>query len=267
MPRPLGSYPEFTRWSSKPRSWASGRAVFGAGAIEDLIAGVHGHPAAVDERFPLKAEAVPIAIGCVAWFDHPRISNALASLGGSCIVVDKSAQHSPTLRKFDERAQGVWQGGLPGLRDLAPHRVVIGPWGPEPGDFEVGPLRVAGWSGEWRGRPLLHTKLLVLAAHWHWEIDTGYGGYVQDEITPMRAWMGSANWTVNAARHLEAGTWIDDDEFCEHALGFLSSVVAFSEPFHPGQSESVRPNPNMVPIEWDDEACRDAVSQFAHHTE
>lgn len=263
MPRPLGSYPEFTRWSGRPRAWGPdgrGRMVFGGGVMDDLVAGIEAHRAEVHSRYPAKAEALAVAVGCVMFLDHPRVVDALASLDGSCIVVDKKSYRTGVLARFAEQAEGVWQGGLPGLMDLTPEPTVIGPSGPAPGSWGVGPLCVAGWGRE--GKPLLHAKVLVLCAHWRWEVDTGYGYLIQDELTPMRFWIGSANWTRKSADHLEVGVWSDDEELCAHMLGAVASVVAFSEPFSADGPASVVPNPAMVPIEWDDDACREAAAQY-----
>ncbi len=54
-------------------------------------------------------------------------------------------------------------------------------------------------------------------------------------------WWGSANWTTASPQHLETGFWSDDEALVAHAKDFVSSVIAFSEPW---DSAAVGPEPN-----------------------
>ena len=105
-------------------------------------------------------------------------------------------------------------------------------------------------------KPLLHAKLLVLGA-------LGFVYYSPDDapefeefrFTPQSVWWGSANWTRASRSHLEVGFWSDDEDLVRDATSFLDDVVAFSEPVG---STCAGPEPNLVSVDFDDEAMWEA---------
>lgn len=259
---PLGGYAEFAEWSSGPCAWGpegTWRASFAGGVVDDLIDGILSFPAELRDRLPAKAEAMPVAIGCVPWFGSVRVAEALCGLGGATlIVVDKGQRRvAARVRGLLESADaGFRQNLLPGLDEMGPldnlgKAPAIHPSGPMPGDRLIGPLRVAGWKEARQRRPLLHTKLLVLGAWWHW--DSGEGE--MDTLTPMKVWFGSANWTDASSEHLEFGAWCGDDALLSSSLRFCEDLVRFSEPFDAG---TAGPEPELVAGEWDDAAFYEA---------
>ena len=81
------------------------RATFGPGVVADFVKGLRDHPAAVKRRFPAKAEAYPVVLGCVNIVTSKEVVDALLSMmadpppfftgfwpGASCcVIVDKAA--------------------------------------------------------------------------------------------------------------------------------------------------------------------------------
>lgn len=66
--RSLGSYKEFAAWTGRPRPWGSdgtSEVSLAGDVIDALAAGIVAPPGAVSQRFPAKAEAIPVALGCV----------------------------------------------------------------------------------------------------------------------------------------------------------------------------------------------------------
>jgi len=147
----------------------------------------------------------------------------------------------PSLREVDEPADGV--------------STVLGRHTPMP-NYLLGPIRVAGWGGRRRDRPLLHGKLMVLGVL-TWEEDDF--GQEDRHFFPTSVWWGSANWTGAAAQHLEVGSWVEDQALARHATDFLSDVLMFSEP---GESIEDAPTPSLMPIEYDDEASAEYAAEY-----
>ncbi|MGF1617585.1 MAG: hypothetical protein ACFCU2_07225 [Acidimicrobiia bacterium] len=135
---------------------------------------------------------------------------------------------------------------------------VLGPYSQMP-EHELGPIRVLGWQGKERKKPLLHAKLLVLG-------ELAFVTYSPDdapefekwEFTPQSVWLGSANWTRGSRSHLEVGFWSDDENLARHATWFIEDVMAFSEP---AGSTCAGPEPNLVALDFDDEAMAAAARE------
>ncbi|MDP9428382.1 MAG: hypothetical protein M3Q47_05635 [Actinomycetota bacterium] len=70
-----------------------------------------------------------------------------------------------------------------------------------------------------------------------WEDDWGYERF---RFTPLRTWLGSANWTALAPLHLESGLWTNEPKLMEANQRFLLDVVRFSQPLG-GESEGPAP--------------------------
>lgn len=148
--------------------------------------------------------------------------------------------------------------------DLAPHvngrPALVGPY--DSMDNKSFPsLRVAGVSKQLGDRsvPLVHAKVLVVG-----EIiysDEGAMGEVGDFLVfrPKRVWLGSANLTFNSRRSLEFGIWSDDRSLVASSTEFLVDLMAYSEPV---ESTRLQPQPELVPVEFDDEAMVEAMGNF-----
>jgi hypothetical protein len=272
---PLGSLDAFKRWFT-PRPWGGEgwRATFGPAVVADLVKGLRDHPAAVKLRFPAKAEAYPVVLGCVNLLTSKEVVDALLSMmadpppsftgfwpgASSCVIVDKAAYAFPhQLDRLSREGVGVQQALL---RDIEY-------WGrPEGGrppvitpntiqDRELEPVRVVGWKkANNKKAPMLHAKLAVCCAAYTWE---GEMGGWNDHLLPMSVWMGSANWTALSSSHLEFGAWTTDKALAEAALQFMTDVIKVSEPWG---SEAERPSPELVAANWDDEAFAELWSEL-----
>jgi len=76
---------------------------------------------------------------------------------------------------------------------------------------------------------------------------------------PKSTWMGSANWTQAARRHIEFGVWSSDPDLVRHDYEYLLSLLTFSEP---RGAATIGPEPELVSAVWDDDAFRE---YFAEH--
>jgi hypothetical protein len=52
------------------------------------------------------------------------------------------------------------------------------------------------------------------------------------------------------------GAWSEDGELAREATSFLGDLIAFSEPLG---SVAPGPEPELVSVDWDDEAMREAM--------
>jgi hypothetical protein len=133
---------------------------------------------------------------------------------------------SEAIPSFDEDMAPVDQSGKPMVVDPG------SPWQPRPAS--IGPVRVWGYVGGAAGKPLAHTKLLLLGKvawfkNYAWPEGGDPGEY--QEFIPELAWFGSANWTISAAKqHLEMGAFTTDRAFVRGCLDYVPSVVLESEP-------------------------------------
>jgi hypothetical protein len=255
-------------WGPEGAGW---RAWFAGNVIDGLCEILDEHLAA--ERrgylFPHGIRAreggSPAAIGCVPWLTDDDVIDRLLQLSACCVVVDKAGLLDARLVDHDRSFPNV----LPGLQMTTPAAdgapTLLGPSSPMP-EHEVGPLRVLGWGKDaGKGfKPLLHAKLLVLG-------ELGFVTYIPDDapefeefrFTPQSVWWGSANWTRGSRSHLEVGCWSDDHDLVREATSFLDDVIAFSEPVG---STCAGPEPNLVSVDFDDEAMWEAArDQWADH--
>ncbi len=251
---------ELAGWTEEPHAWRCGTISVGVNVIEALAQGIAAFPQMVHDRFPARAMAVPVAIGCVPWLDDEKVIGALLGVGQQCIILDKSAKPERSKRLLEE-GRGLWQPLL-GLEELGPSQLTgEPPWiRPEgmPGERHLDAVRVVGWRKNTKiGKfvPLLHAKLLVLAVAYEVEWDYGY----LQRLKPLRVWLGSANWTSASRASIEVGTWCDDGVLADEALRFVTSVVRISEPRGAAADE---PSPELVAGQWDDEAFADWAAEY-----
>lgn len=153
---------------------------------------------------------MPAAIGCVPWMSHERVTAALATLDGCCIVITKGANDLRAAHALHANGHALPTVYLPGFDEVGlvrpdGQRPIIGPGGMADESLEeLGPVRRAGWRGD-RSAPLIHAKLLVFDDAWGYDNDEDGEWGPQFRFRPRRAWLGSANWTHAAAEHLEFG--------------------------------------------------------------
>ena len=267
---PLGEYKQLRRWSGRSIPWGPDgqwSAAFGSGAgvLDQLVELINDFPRRVADRYPSKAEAFPVALGCVPWFNSVRVADALMRMGSHCICVDKSSLDRSVVQALLTHDRGVANYFIPDLRfawrighDGSP--AVIGPGTPiEESEEYLEPVRVVDWAHQ-RGKhfPILHAKLAVLCAAWRWEND---GGGYDDHLTPLVAWCGSANWTETASRHIEFGAWTTDEDLCTQMMHFLADVIRFSEA---PTSETAGPEPDLAEAEWDDAAFAEYAAEWGY---
>jgi hypothetical protein len=200
----------------------------------------------------------PAAIGCVPWFNHPDVAARLAAMA-SCIVINKPrprAQISPAARGLHQNGYPIQSEWFAELHDLAPvkangGRRVVGP--SDRIGSSIGPLRVYGHQHG--GGPILHAKLLVLGGAY--EVDDEFVGEI---FIPDLVWVGSANWTIEAASlHSEPAVAVADPSFVRDATKFLLSVIAGSESIN---RYAPRPKPDLAPVDLDNSAFADYAAEF-----
>lgn len=257
----LGDYSMFNSWSGRSRPWGAdgtSRAWFGGNVIDGLCESLDEHLA---RPRPRRLEARPAVVGCVPWFNSRAVQDRLLRMGGCCIVIDKGAKARP---------QELISGGrplpnvLPGLDMTVPDGegpTLLGPHSELPGHL-LGPVRLAGWQRAERGRlkPLLHTKILVLGEVAWYRYGPDDSPYSEElGFRAEAVWWGSANWTDASRDHLEMGTYSTDVALADEALRFVSKVVEFSEPI---DSMFIQPEPNLVPVDFDDAAMAEAYEDY-----
>ena len=260
---PLGSLQAFKAWSD-PRSWGPDgrwRVTFGSGVLPDFVQGLRELPAAALTGMSRKAEPYPVVLGCVPWLTSGEVVDALIEIGSCCVVVDKSSERSQTERLMAEGG-GVFQRLLPSLEYWGPTADGKPPW-IDPGsagefhERELKPVRLFGWRKIGNKQvPILHAKLAVGCVAYTWE---GEMGGWDDHLTPLRVWMGSANWTRGTLRHLEFGAWSHDRALAKTALEFITDVIRASEPF---DSTAVAPTPELVEGTWDNDAFAEMAAEL-----
>lgn len=256
----FGDHPVFGHWGIA-RDIAGGQVTYGAAVLPHLLEGVREHLARPAPR-SWKHYRHRIGVGCVPWLTSPDVAATLARLDAVCVVIDKNrdTRMATALADHAEGLAASWLGlddlSTPGPDGKPP---VIGPYGPMPGaELVLGPVLAAGYlpGPGHRSPPLLHAKMLVLA-----DVDDLDYGDENDgtRLTPVKVWLGSANWTRAAAQHLEFGLWSSDPQLVRATLDFLRDVIRVAEPLH---STAASPTPQYVDAEWDDDAFREAAREL-----
>jgi hypothetical protein len=197
--------------------------------------------------------------------DHELIAK-FGELTGASIVLSKKP-HGPgtfaKLREVNERTPGLPAEAFAALGHLAlkvdGEPVMVGP-SPYSNDDVVPTIRTIGYrrTGQQASvLPIMHAKLALLG-HLVWT-DEGPLGHVVDDVyfKPHRPWVSSANFTRASRSSLEFGYWTEDEALLEGAAHFLTTAMAYSEALEP-QSDDLAPD--FVPIEYDDEAIREALA-------
>jgi len=242
-----------------------GSIAFGS-VVDDLIDGVVAFASQPHESSH-RRWSMPAAIGCVPWMSHERMTAALATLGGCCIVITKGANDLRAAQALYVNGHALPTLYLPGFDEVGlvrpdGQRPIIGPSGMAGESLdELGPVRRAGWRGD-RSAPLIHAKLLVLGNAWGYDNDEDGEWGLQFRFRPRRAWLGSANWTQGAAEHLEFGMWTDESQLVEHTFQFLLDMLKFSEPL---DTANDHPYPELLDAEWDEVAFTEYLADMGSH--
>ena len=270
---PLGDYEAFRNWSGQPRSWGPERAEwvawdggkivdgprkpgwkawFGGKVVDGLCDELDQHMAA--QRHP---DSFPAAIGCVPWLTSEAVVDRLLKMA-CCVVLDKGA-YLPA--RLVHSRLGFPNSAHPYLEEMTPavdgDAMVVGPYTPrEEMEHDLGPVRLLGWDGQASGKPLLHAKLLILGELSDVSYPDAPGLYCKRRFVAQRVWLGSANWTDRSRSHLEVGFLCDDPPLVARATGFVTQVISFSEPVG---TTCVGPEPNLVHVQYDEEAFNDAA--------
>ncbi|MEJ3741750.1 hypothetical protein WEI85_00410 [Actinomycetes bacterium KLBMP 9797] len=262
--RPLGDYEQLLGSTAQP--WSGGTVVHGSGVLDDLLAGLarHGSTDWSTEHWR-RLEPRVAAIGCVPWLTDHAVAEALASFDQCCIVVDKQQPEYDAVRRLANEGNPLSSAYLDGFEEMAlPDKngkaPVIHPNSGRLDPVELGPVRVAGWrrASDGTAMPMLHSKLLVLGVTTYYEDDEMFAGDVL-KFHPKSTWVGSANWTQAARRHIEFGVWSSDPDLVQHNYEYLLSLLTFSEP---RGAATIGPEPELVSAVWDDDAFRE---YFAEH--
>jgi len=261
---PLGGYREFVGSSGGPFSWGEGgrsSVTYGEDVIPHLVAGLREISVLASSGMPRKAAATGAVLGCVYRLTSSKVVDALIPLQ-TCVIVDRQQSKRSQLERLNKSGSPMTSLGLPGLDEVAlplegGGAPLVGPHSPMPRPVDLGPVRAAGWLfGGAKSLPLVHVKMLVAGRSWVWEDDFGAE---QGHFTPLRTWMGSANWTEFAPMHLEFGLWSDDPSLLEHNQRFLLNAVRFSQPL---DSTTVGPAPELVDCEYDDAAFAEYLAEL-----
>ena len=263
---PLGSYQPFAATLGGPHAWGEdGRSSvsYHRDVLPDLIAGLKGIPALALADMPRKAEVAPAVLAAVYRLTSREIVDALLPMH-TCVIIDRQQQGRREVERLHRSGHALSSAHFPGFLDLAYPDAdgsppVIGPGSPMPEPIALGPVRAAGWTESSKARdhrPLVHVKMLVAGRTWVWEDDFGREVW---RFTPLRTWMGSANWTAASPSHLEFGLWSDDLELMARNTAFLLDLVRFSQPL---DSTTAGPEPDLVPVDWDDAAFAEYVREL-----
>lgn len=210
----------------------------------------------------------PCLIGCAPWMDDPELIGMLKQLSGACVVLTKQRRSARDLEKLtmlhqlNADAPGLLVEAFPDLSQLALHvdgePSVAGPYD-RSGDVVLPTVRTIGFRPKDRRLvPLMHAKLALLGDLW-WH-DEDALGHVSDVygFRAQRLWLSSANFTSSSRLSLEHGFWTREPRLLEGYQDFLLRLVAASE----GLVGEDEPNPQLLPVEYDDEAMAEAMSEM-----
>jgi hypothetical protein len=245
------------------------RAYVGLDVLRGLITGIDQAIEAHRQEHSAR-KLGPVLIGVSPWLTDPELVGKLRELTGACIVITKqgrSARDLEQLRDLHElnaTIAGLPVDAFPELVELAPHvddkPVLVGPYD-RVGQLVIPTVRTLGFrrrASESGYVPLMHAKLALLGElWWHDEDALGYAA----DVTGFRArrlWVSSANFTVSSRASLEYGFWTEDHALLEGMGRFLLRLVAASE----GLAGADEPAPQFLPVDYDDEAMRDAMAEI-----
>jgi hypothetical protein len=247
----------------------SQRAYVGLDVLRGLIAGLdQALEAHRQERSARKLG--PALIGVSPWLTDPELLGKLKELTAACIVITKQGRSKrdleqlPELHELNAATPGLPVEAFPELVELAPHvddkPVLVGPYD-RLGELVIPTIRTLGFRRQASGSgyvPLMHAKLALLGELW-WH-DEDALGHVADVtgFSARRLWVSSANFTLSSRASLEFGYWTEEPALLEGMERFLLRIVAASE----GLAGADEPTPQFLPVDYDDEAMREAMAEI-----
>lgn len=239
-----GDLPGLQHWTGRANSWGPDdrwRMWLGGDVVEG-VCGLLDDAIASNKRVRSRHHWWMGAIAISPWFTHRGIADRLTQLP-ACVVIDKKHVGSEAWR-LAKRGTPL-PSVHPALWFQVPRDQLDEDHALGRPDYDVGPVRVFGWSTE--NSALVHAKVLLLGRFLWYEDDEEYMG---DRwlFTPTSVWWGSANLTEGSKRHLEVACWSDDRRLVEHFSEFVGNVLVKSEPI--GSTSSI-PDPDLVEVDAD----------------
>lgn len=242
-------------------------AFFGRNVLRGLIDGIDDFIHLRQQRWNRYRSLGPALLGSAMWINDSELIHKIGELYAACIVVSKQDrdQYTMPLATLNERTPGMPIRAFSELTELAPKEggkpALLGPSSPVYSG-KIPTIRTLGFrkaSGNKRLPPLLHTKMVLLGHLW-WHDEDGSGG-VADVIgfQASRLWISSANFTSLSRHSLEFGYWTEDPALVQGAERFLIKLMRSSEALDP-ESDSF--NPELAPVDYDDEAMAEALGDM-----
>jgi hypothetical protein len=243
-------------------------AFFGQNVLRGLVDGIDDFIHQRQQRWK-RYKLAPALLGSALWIDDPVLIDKIGELASACIVVKKQGRKPQEKAKLaalvevNEKTPGMpvtvfetLTGGL-----LAPKEngkpTIVGPYWAKY-DEPIPTIRTLGYRDSRRNDspPIIHAKLALLGDLW-WGYETPYGTLDVFGFEAIRLWVSSANFTASSRRNLEFGYWTEDPALLDGAKRFLVNLMGSSEALDP---ESDHFDPELAPVEYDDVAMREALS-------
>ena len=244
-------------------------AFFGHDVLQGLVDGIDDFFHERQPRWNRFRSLGPTLLGSAMWINDEVLIEKLSELAAACIVVTKQGrkeqQKLEPLAELNRRTPGMPIDAFAELTELAPkihgRPAVLGP--SSPGYAEPIPtIRTLGFrkSKEHQFPPIIHAKLALLGHLW-WHDEDGSPAGVADVtgFEPFRLWISSANFTSSSRRSLEFGYWTEDPALLQGAERFLIKLMRSSEALDPYSDYF---EPELVPVEYDDEAMAQAMAEM-----
>jgi hypothetical protein len=244
-------------------------AYFGHNVLRGLIDGIDDFIQLRQPRWRPARGVGPAMLASAMWIDDPELIDKLGALSGASVVVTKQSraptqlQRMQALQDLNDRSPGLPVRAFADLIGLGPtfdgKPTVVGPHD-SMYHLVVPTVRTLGYRK--RGNnlvPIMHAKLALLG-HLRRHDEDVFGN--PDDIvwfTPQRLWISSANFTSRSRLSLEFGFWTEDTALVERAQQFLVTAMRFSEGLDP---ESDWFEPDLAPVEYDDEAFREILAEM-----
>jgi hypothetical protein len=247
------------------------RAFFGRDVLQGLVDGIDDFVKERQPRWERRTHRVgaPVLLACSPWVNDDKLLLAIEDLPGACVVISKHPRTAggqagaDRLREVNQRTNGIELRALSELAEMAPkvggEPLVIGPYGTD-GDVSLSTFRTIGYRKTGRARPpIVHAKLALLG-NICWT-DEHPSGHIDEYIwfSPRRLWVSSANFTYGSRSSVEFGYWTEDADLVRGVKRFLVNLIGASENL---DSAADQPDPELAPVEFDNEAMAEAVAEW-----
>lgn len=125
--------------------------------------------------------------------------------------------------------------------------------------FSLSTIRTAGHRKTGGALPPIAHPKLALLGNICWT-DEHPAGDVDNYVwfSPRRLWVSSANFTYASRRSAEFGYWTEDADLLRGVSLFLARLIGASQDL---DSASDAPDPELAPVEFDDEAMLRAAAE------